>query len=98
MVFREIFFNFPRPPIVCNLEPTVIRNCGSVPVEIEGCEDLRFEQSAVTDCFSGEIILSIFVNVCTQCKGINVMMKGQRLIRQLKQEELREVLGERKIC
>jgi len=32
------------------------------------------------------------INVCKQCKGINVIIKGQTLIRQLKQEEVREAM------
>ena len=31
------------PPYLRNLEPTAIHNRGSVPVEMEACEEVRFK-------------------------------------------------------
>jgi hypothetical protein len=44
-----------------NLEPTAIHNSGLVPVEMEGCEDVRFKQRAVTECL---IVAKIDIRRC----------------------------------
>ena len=63
------------PSTQCNTEPTVIHNSGSVPVEMEGCEDMRFIQRAVIEFLAAERIPPIDVlAVCRQGMELNVLM------------------------
>jgi hypothetical protein len=57
-----------------NTEPTAIRNSGSVPVEMEGCEDMRFKQRTVTEFLAAVRISPIEIHaVCGQGMEINVL-------------------------
>jgi hypothetical protein len=44
------------PPPIRNLEPIAIRKSGSVLVQREGCEDVRFKQRAITEFLTAEKI------------------------------------------
>jgi hypothetical protein len=57
-----------------NLEPTAVHSSGLVPVEIEGCVDVRCRQHAVIEFLTAEKFLSSSLNtICRQCMGINMM-------------------------
>ena len=63
------------PLTVRNLEPTGIHNCGSVPVEMEDCEDVRFKQRAVIEFLTEEKILPIDIHCNVQAVyGDKVLM------------------------
>jgi len=47
---------------ICNLEPTAIHNCGSVPVEMEGCEDMQFKQNAIIEFLNVEKVPPINIH------------------------------------
>jgi hypothetical protein len=63
---------------VHNLEPTTISNSGSVPVELEGCEDVQFKHCAIIEFLTAGIISAIDIHCCMQAGyGDNVLMQGQ---------------------
>jgi hypothetical protein len=61
-----------------SLEPTAIRNSGSVPVEMDGCEDVRFKECAVFELLWVEKIppFNCHGRVQAVC-GINVLRSAQ---------------------
>ena len=63
------------PSTIYNHEPTAIRNSGSVPVEMEGCENQRFKERAalLSSCQREKKCLSLtFTAFCRQYMGKTV--------------------------
>ena len=81
------------PLHICNLEPTAIHNSGSVPVEMEGCEDKHFKQGAIIEFLNVEKIPPIYIHchmqaVCgDKCVDVSTV---RHLVWQFKQEKLGE--------
>jgi hypothetical protein len=50
------------PSTIRNLEPTAVHNSGSLPVKMEDCQEVWFEQHAVIEFLIAEkFFLSIFI-------------------------------------
>jgi len=63
------------PSTICNLEPTAVHNSESVPVKMEGCEDMQFKQCAVTKFLTVNKIPAIDIHHHMQeVYGIKVLM------------------------
>jgi len=61
--------------IVHKLEPTAIHNIGSVPVEVEVCEDVQFKQCAIIELLTAEINSAIDIHCHLQAGyGDSVLM------------------------
>jgi len=50
------------PSTICNLEPTAVRNCDMVPVEMKGCKDMQFKQHSVIEFLTVEKIPPIDIH------------------------------------
>jgi hypothetical protein len=50
------------PSTICNLESTAIHNSGSVPIEMDGCENVRFKLCAVIEFSTPEEIPPINIH------------------------------------
>jgi len=58
-----------------NLEPTAIHYSRSVPVKMQGCEDMLFKQCAAIEFLTAEKISAIDIHHCMLAVyGINVLM------------------------
>lgn len=64
------------PSTIHNLGPTAVHNFGSLPMKMEGCEEMWFKQHAihwVFDC-GEKFILSTFIATFRQCMRISVLI------------------------
>jgi hypothetical protein len=59
---QSCYISPPPPPTIRSLEPVAIRKSGSVPVQREGCEDVRFKQRAITEFLTAEKIPPIDIH------------------------------------
>ena len=78
------------PSITLNLEPTAIRNSGSVPVEMEGCEDVWFEKRSAVDFLMTK--KKKLPPIATDCRTQAVcgLSAVRRWVWQFKEEEVEE--------
>jgi len=73
-----------------NLEPTVIHNSGSVPVEMEACEDVQFKQLVIIEFLTTAKIGPVDIHrrmqaVCEdKCVDVSTVI---RWVRHFKEEE-----------